>query len=110
MSPPSPLFHAWERGLFFSAPICPSFVYPGRAQVRYEKSRTRRTIAARLAESQHSAAMLTTFDEVDMAAVTELRKRRRDAFKAHSPELHKCTLMFIVMNVRWGEYAKHLLG
>jgi hypothetical protein len=54
--------------------------------------------------------MLTTFDEVDMAAVTELRKRRRDAFKAHSPELHKCTLMFIVMKVRWGEYAKHLLG
>jgi 2-oxoglutarate dehydrogenase E2 component (dihydrolipoamide succinyltransferase) len=32
-------------------------------------------------EAQHTAAMLTTFNEVDMSAVMELRKRRRDAFK-----------------------------
>jgi len=44
-------------------------------------SRRRQTIARRLVEAQHTAAMLTTFNEVDMSAVMELRKRRRDAFK-----------------------------
>ena len=44
-------------------------------------SRRRQTIAARLVEAQHTAAMLTTFNEVDMSAVMELRKRRRDSFK-----------------------------
>jgi 2-oxoglutarate dehydrogenase E2 component (dihydrolipoamide succinyltransferase) len=44
-------------------------------------SRRRQTIARRLVEAQHTAAMLTTFNEVDMTAVMELRKRRRDAFK-----------------------------
>ena len=44
-------------------------------------SRRRQTIARRLVEAQHTAAMLTTFNEVDMSAVIELRKRRRDAFK-----------------------------
>ncbi|HRL12098.1 MAG TPA: dihydrolipoyllysine-residue succinyltransferase, partial [Aggregatilineales bacterium] len=39
------------------------------------------TIAARLVEAQHTAAMLTTFNEVDMSAVQEIRKRRKDAFK-----------------------------
>jgi 2-oxoglutarate dehydrogenase E2 component (dihydrolipoamide succinyltransferase) len=44
-------------------------------------SRRRQTIAQRLLEAQRTAAMLTTFNEVDMTAVMELRKRRRDAFK-----------------------------
>jgi 2-oxoglutarate dehydrogenase E2 component (dihydrolipoamide succinyltransferase) len=44
-------------------------------------SRRRLTIARRLVEAQQTAAMLTTFNEVDMSAVMELRKRRRDAFK-----------------------------
>ncbi len=44
-------------------------------------SRRRQTIARRLVEAQQTAAMLTTFNEVDMTAVMELRKRRRDAFK-----------------------------
>ena len=44
-------------------------------------SRRRQTIARRLLEAQHNAAMLTTFNEVDMSAVMEVRKRRRDAFK-----------------------------
>jgi 2-oxoglutarate dehydrogenase E2 component (dihydrolipoamide succinyltransferase) len=54
---------------------------PGRREERVRMSRRRQTIAARLVEAQHSAAMLTTFNEVDMSAVMELRKRRRDAFK-----------------------------
>lgn len=44
-------------------------------------SRRRQTIAQRLVEAQHNAAMLTTFNEVDMTAIMELRKRRRDSFK-----------------------------
>ena len=44
-------------------------------------SRRRLTIARRLVEAQQTAAMLTTFNEVDMRAVMELRARRRDAFK-----------------------------
>ena len=41
----------------------------------------RRRIAQRLVEAQHAAALLTTFNEVDMAAVIELRKRYREAFE-----------------------------
>ncbi len=44
-------------------------------------SRRRQTIAQRLVEAQRTAAMLTTFNEVDMSAVMELRSRRKEAFK-----------------------------
>jgi 2-oxoglutarate dehydrogenase E2 component (dihydrolipoamide succinyltransferase) len=43
-------------------------------------SRRRQTIARRLVEAQQTAAMLTTFNEVDMGAVAEVRKRRKDVF------------------------------
>ncbi|MEZ4635472.1 MAG: 2-oxoglutarate dehydrogenase complex dihydrolipoyllysine-residue succinyltransferase [Caldilineaceae bacterium] len=48
---------------------------------RVKLSRRRRTIAQRLVEAQHNAAMLTTFNEVDMTAVMDLRKRRRESFE-----------------------------
>ncbi|HRQ41194.1 MAG TPA: 2-oxoglutarate dehydrogenase complex dihydrolipoyllysine-residue succinyltransferase [Chloroflexota bacterium] len=51
-----------------------------RAEERIRMSRRRRTIAQRLVEAQHTAAMLTTFNDVDMSAVMELRKRRGPAF------------------------------
>ena len=44
-------------------------------------SRRRQTIANRLVEAQQTAAMLTTFNEVDMSAIMELRSRRKDVFK-----------------------------
>ena len=44
-------------------------------------SRRRQTIARRLVEAQHTAAMLTTFNEIDMSKVMDLRKRRREQFK-----------------------------
>ncbi|WP_273852685.1 2-oxoglutarate dehydrogenase complex dihydrolipoyllysine-residue succinyltransferase [Guptibacillus spartinae] len=47
---------------------------------RVKMSRRRQTIAKRLVEVQHTAAMLTTFNEVDMTAIMELRKRRKDKF------------------------------
>jgi 2-oxoglutarate dehydrogenase E2 component (dihydrolipoamide succinyltransferase) len=52
-----------------------------RSEERVRLSRRRQTIARRLVEAQHTAAMLTTFNEVDMAAVIELRNRHRDSFK-----------------------------
>jgi 2-oxoglutarate dehydrogenase E2 component (dihydrolipoamide succinyltransferase) len=44
-------------------------------------SRRRLTIARRLVEAQRTAAMLTTFNEVDMTAVQDLRRRHKDTFK-----------------------------
>ncbi|TDU17261.1 2-oxoglutarate dehydrogenase complex dihydrolipoyllysine-residue succinyltransferase [Bacillus subtilis] len=58
-----------------------------KAQQSFEKpvevqkmSRRRQTIAKRLVEVQQTSAMLTTFNEVDMTAVMNLRKRRKDQF------------------------------
>jgi 2-oxoglutarate dehydrogenase E2 component (dihydrolipoamide succinyltransferase) len=48
---------------------------------RVRMTRLRRTIAARLKEAQNTAAMLTTFNEVDMTAVMALRAEYRDAFE-----------------------------
>ena len=53
----------------------------GRREERVRMSRRRQTIARRLVEAQHVAAMLTTFNEVDMSAVMELRKRQKESFK-----------------------------
>jgi 2-oxoglutarate dehydrogenase E2 component (dihydrolipoamide succinyltransferase) len=44
-------------------------------------SKRRATIAKRLVEAQSTAAMLTTFNEVDMSAVMSLRERHKQAFK-----------------------------
>lgn len=44
-------------------------------------TRLRRTIAARLKEAQNTAAMLTTFNEVDMSAAMAMRAEYRDAFE-----------------------------
>jgi len=52
-----------------------------RLEERVPMSRRRLTIAHRLVEAQHTAAMLTTFNEVDMSAIMDVRKRRKDSFK-----------------------------
>jgi 2-oxoglutarate dehydrogenase E2 component (dihydrolipoamide succinyltransferase) len=59
----------------------PRPVEAARPEERIRMSRRRRTIAARLVEAQHVAAMLTTFNEADMTAVMELRRRRKEAFE-----------------------------
>ncbi|UHA72023.1 2-oxoglutarate dehydrogenase complex dihydrolipoyllysine-residue succinyltransferase [Paenibacillus sp. 481] len=53
----------------------------GKPVERTKMSRRRQTIAKRLVEAQQTAAMLTTFNEVDMTAIMDVRKRRKDAFK-----------------------------
>jgi 2-oxoglutarate dehydrogenase E2 component (dihydrolipoamide succinyltransferase) len=52
-----------------------------RREEHVRLSTRRQTIARRLVEAQRNAAMLTTFNEVDMSAVLELRRRYRDRFK-----------------------------
>jgi 2-oxoglutarate dehydrogenase E2 component (dihydrolipoamide succinyltransferase) len=52
-----------------------------RGEERVRMSKRRATIAKRLVEVQSTAAMLTTFNEVDMAAVMALRERHKQSFK-----------------------------
>ncbi len=54
---------------------------PRGREERVRMSRRRQTIAQRLVQAQHNAAMLTTFNEVDMSAIMDMRKRRKDSFK-----------------------------
>jgi len=64
------------------APTSPSKIAPGaRTEERVRMSKRRQTIARRLVEAQRTAAMLTTFNEVDMSAVMALRERRKESFK-----------------------------
>jgi 2-oxoglutarate dehydrogenase E2 component (dihydrolipoamide succinyltransferase) len=59
-----------------------------RAEQRVPMSRLRARIAERLVEAQHNAAMLTTFNEVNMQPVMDLRTRYKDTFeKAHGVKL-----------------------
>jgi len=48
---------------------------------REKMSRLRRTIADRLVQAKNSTAMLTTFNEVDMTAVMEIRKKEKESFE-----------------------------
>jgi 2-oxoglutarate dehydrogenase E2 component (dihydrolipoamide succinyltransferase) len=59
-----------------------------RPEERIRMSRRRRTIAQRLLEAQQTTAMLTTFNEIDMSAVMEIRSRRNEDFqKQHGIKL-----------------------
>jgi 2-oxoglutarate dehydrogenase E2 component (dihydrolipoamide succinyltransferase) len=53
---------------------------PARAEEVVRMTLLRRTIARRLVEAQHTAALLTTFNEVDMSAVLALRQQFQDGF------------------------------
>ncbi|MBC8139638.1 MAG: 2-oxoglutarate dehydrogenase complex dihydrolipoyllysine-residue succinyltransferase [Fibrella sp.] len=53
----------------------------GRPEERIRMTRRRKTIAANLMMATQNTAMLTTFNEVDMTAVMELRKRRKESFE-----------------------------
>ena len=59
-----------------------------RGEERVRMTKLRQTIATRLKEAQNSAAMLTTFNEIDMSAVMHLRSEYRDEFeKKHGVRL-----------------------
>ena len=67
-------------------PVSPE-LFPSLSQLtanrerRMKMSRRRRTIARRLVEAQQTAAILSTFNEIDMSNVMELRSRKKDDFK-----------------------------
>ncbi len=61
---------------------------PGRAEERVRMTRLRQTIAKRLKSAQDTAALLTTFNDVDMTAVIETRKKYKELFaKKHGVKL-----------------------
>ena len=67
-----------------AAPVAPAPKAPRTPDVREERvkmTRLRKTIAARLKDAQNTAAMLTTFNEVDMSAIIALRTEYKDAFE-----------------------------
>ncbi len=74
-----------------SAPAAPAAAAPatgGRKEERVKMTRLRQTIAKRLKEAQNTAAMLTTFNDVDMTAVIEARAKYKDLFeKKHGVRL-----------------------
>jgi 2-oxoglutarate dehydrogenase E2 component (dihydrolipoamide succinyltransferase) len=63
-----------------AAPPKPATRPGDRTEERVRMTKRRATIARRLVEAQRTAAMLTTFNEIDMSALMSLRARRKDAF------------------------------
>jgi len=71
-----------------TAPAAPVRVAGAREQEVMRMSPLRKTIARRLVEAQQTAAILSTFNEVDMSAVMELRKQYKESFlKRHGVKL-----------------------
>jgi 2-oxoglutarate dehydrogenase E2 component (dihydrolipoamide succinyltransferase) len=69
-----------------AAPAAPRALH--EREERVKMTRLRQTIARRLKEAQNNAAMLTTFNEVDMSAVMALRNQYKDSFeKKHGVKL-----------------------
>lgn len=69
---------------------------PAPREERVRMTQLRRRIAQRLKEAQNTAAMLTTFNEIDMTAVTELRRKHQEAFEKR----HGCRLGFMSFFVK----------
>ncbi len=68
--------------------VASSLAVAGPREERVKMTRLRQTIARRLKESQNTAAMLTTFNEVDMSALMALRSTYKDTFeKKHGARL-----------------------
>ena len=67
-----------------------------RSEERVPMTRLRRRVAERLVEAQHTAAILTTFNEVNLQAVSELRTRYRESFEKQ----HEVRLGFISFFVK----------
>ncbi len=77
----------------------PAAKAPRELEAREERvrmTRLRRTIASRLKEAQNNAAMLTTFNEVDLSAVIALRHEYRDAFEKKHPGARLGFMSFFV--------------
>ena len=81
LAPAAPAPAASRQAPAAPAPVAPRRPSGERSERRVRMSKRRATIARRLVEAQHTAAMLTTFNEIDMTAVMGLRARRKEAFQ-----------------------------
>jgi len=71
-----------------ASPVAVGTLVSTRNEQRVPMTRLRSRIADRMVEAQHNAAMLTTFNEVDMTKIISLRKRHKDSFeKEHEVRL-----------------------
>ncbi|OYW50882.1 MAG: dihydrolipoamide succinyltransferase [Novosphingobium sp. 28-62-57] len=71
-----------------AAPVAAAAPAGGRNEERVKMTRLRQTIAKRLKSAQDTAALLTTFNDVDMSAVMEARAKYKDVFeKKHGVKL-----------------------
>ena len=83
------------------APVSVETVLAGRPEQRVPMSRLRARIAERLVQSQQTAAILTTFNEVNMQAVMDLRNRYKEKFEKE----HGVRLGFMSFFVKASVYA-----
>ncbi len=83
------------------APRAPSNAEDARREERVRMTRLRATIARRLKDAQNTAAMLTTYHEVDMSAIMELRNAYKDSFE----KKHKVKLGFMSFFVKACSHA-----
>ncbi len=67
---------------FIKAPPSRTPLAPGREEEVVRMTPLRRTVARRLVEAQHSMAVLTTFNEIDLSAVMTLRQEHQERFTA----------------------------
>ena len=79
----------------------PGTVLFERKEREQKMSNLRKTISRRLVEAKNTTAMLTTFNEVDMSAIMEIRKKYKDKFK----ELHGVNLGFMSFFTKACTYA-----
>ncbi len=93
------------KGRILKHDVLEALSHPGRKggdaafgrEVKKEKmSNLRRTVSRRLVEAKNSTAMLTTFNEVDMSRIMEIRKQYKDTFK----ESHGVNLGFMSFFVK----------
>ena len=85
---PSQPAEAPKAAAVSAAPRAPSSESDAPREERVRMTKLRQTIARRLKEAQNAAAMLTTFNEVDMKAVMDLRSKYKDVFeKKHGVKL-----------------------
>ncbi|EEC44104.1 dihydrolipoamide succinyltransferase [Phaeodactylum tricornutum CCAP 1055/1] len=79
--PPPPAAKSAPPSAPSGAPASQPVFLGTRNERRTKMSRMRQRVAARLKDAQNTAAMLTTFQEVDMGNLMELRKRYKDVFQ-----------------------------
>ena len=77
-----------------AAPVAP--VAEGRSEKRVPMTRLRKTIANRLLEAKNSTAMLTTFNEINMKPIMDIRKKYKDIFE----EKHDVRLGFMSFYIK----------